>query len=68
MKTVFTPPFFSVVKPFGRLSFSNLRLFVTYPFWVYIFVGEKMGEWALIGGILVLSGSVGRAIIKLKLS
>lgn len=38
------------------------------PFWVYIFVGEKMGEWALIGGILVLSGSVGRAIIKLKLS
>jgi len=26
-----------------------------------------MGEWALIGGILVLSGSIGRAIIKLKL-
>ncbi len=37
------------------------------PFWVYIFIGERMGEWALIGGILVLSGSIGRAIIKLKL-
>ena len=37
------------------------------PFWVYIFVGEKMGEWALFGGILVLSGSIGRAIIKIKL-
>ena len=36
------------------------------PFWVYIFVGEKMGEWALFGGILVLSGSIGRAIIKIK--
>ena len=30
-------------------------------------VGEKMGEWALFGGILVLSGSIGRAIIKIKL-
>jgi len=37
------------------------------PFWVYIFIGEKMGEWALIGGVLVLTGSIGRAIIKLKL-
>ena len=37
------------------------------PFWVYIFVGEKMGEWALVGGLLVLSGSFGRAIIKLNL-
>ena len=37
------------------------------PFWVYIFIGEKMGEWALLGGVLVLSGSIGRAIIKLKL-
>jgi drug/metabolite transporter (DMT)-like permease len=37
------------------------------PFWVYIFVGEKMGEWALVGGVLVLSGSIGRAIIKIKL-
>ena len=36
------------------------------PFWVYIFVGEKMGEWALVGGVLVLSGSIGRAIIKIK--
>jgi len=37
------------------------------PFWVYIFVGEKMGEWALVGGVLVLSGSIGRAIIKIRL-
>ena len=37
------------------------------PFWVYIFVGEKIGEWALVGGVLVLSGSIGRAIIKIKL-
>ena len=37
------------------------------PYGVYIFVGEKMGEWALVGGVLVLSGSFGRAIIKLKL-
>lgn len=37
------------------------------PLWVYIFIGEKMGEWALLGGVLVLSGSIGRAIIKLKL-
>lgn len=37
------------------------------PFWVYIFIGEKMGEWALLGGFLVLLGSIGRAIIKLKL-
>ena len=37
------------------------------PFWVYIFLGEKVGEWALVGGVLVLSGSIGRAIIKIKL-
>lgn len=37
------------------------------PFWVYIFVGEKMGEWALVGGVLVLLGSIGRAIIKIRL-
>ena len=37
------------------------------PVWVYLFVGEKIGEWALVGGILVLLGSVGRALIKLKI-
>ena len=37
------------------------------PVWVYLFVGEKIGEWALVGGVLVLLGSVGRALIKLKI-
>ena len=37
------------------------------PVWVYLFVGEKIGEWAFVGGILVLLGSVGRALIKLKI-
>tara|TARA_Y100000768_G_scaffold330474_1_gene269188 strand:- start:725 stop:1210 length:486 start_codon:yes stop_codon:yes gene_type:complete len=37
------------------------------PVWVYLFVGEKIGEWALVGGVMVLLGSVGRALIKLKI-
>ena len=34
------------------------------PIWVYIFVGEAMGEWALIGAALVIIGTLGRVIIK----
>ena len=37
------------------------------PVWVYLFVGEKIGEWAFVGGVMVLLGSVGRALIKLKI-
>ena len=37
------------------------------PIWVYIFVGEAMGEWALIGAALVIIGTLGRVIIKQKL-
>ena len=35
--------------------------------WVYIFIGEAMGEWAFIGGALVIIGTLGRVIIKQKL-
>ena len=34
------------------------------PIWVYIFVGEAMGEWAFIGAALVIIGTLGRVIIK----
>mgnify|MGYP001452143897 FL=1 len=37
------------------------------PIWVYIFIGEAMGEWAFIGGALVMIGTLGRVIIKQKL-
>ena len=37
------------------------------PIWVYIFVGEAIGEWALIGAALVIIGTLGRVIIKQKL-
>ena len=37
------------------------------PVWVFLFVGEKIGEWALYGGVLVLFGSLGRAMRKLYL-
>ncbi len=37
------------------------------PIWVYIFVGEAMGEWAFIGAALVIIGTLGRVIIKQKL-
>ena len=37
------------------------------PIWVYIFIGEEMGEWAFIGGALVIIGTLGRVIIKQKL-
>ena len=37
------------------------------PIWVYIFIGEAMGEWAFIGGALVIIGTLGRVIIKQKL-
>jgi drug/metabolite transporter (DMT)-like permease len=37
------------------------------PIWVYIFIGEGMGEWAFIGAALVIIGTLGRVIIKQKL-
>ena len=37
------------------------------PIWVYIFVGEAIGEWAFIGAALVIIGTLGRVIIKQKL-
>ena len=37
------------------------------PVWVYLFVGEKMGDWVFIGGSMVLLGSIGRALIKQKI-
>ena len=37
------------------------------PIWVYIFVGEAMGEWAFKGAALVIIGTLGRVIIKQKL-
>ena len=37
------------------------------PIWVYIFIGEAMGEWAFIGAALVIIGTLGRVIIKQKL-
>ena len=37
------------------------------PIWVYIFIGEAMGEWAFIGASLVIIGTLGRVLIKQKL-
>ena len=37
------------------------------PIWVFLFIGERIGEWAVYGGVLVLFGSLGRALIKLYL-
>ena len=33
------------------------------PLWVFLFLGEKPGRWALLGGILVLSSVTARCII-----
>ncbi len=38
------------------------------PVWVYLFIGETIGDWAFIGGILVLGGSLGRRYSKYRLS
>ncbi|MDP6339055.1 MAG: EamA family transporter [Candidatus Marinimicrobia bacterium] len=40
---------------------------VLNPVWVFLFVGEAMGEWAVAGGALVIIGSLGRAFIKQRL-
>ena len=37
------------------------------PVWVYFFIGEAMGEWAFLGGGMVLLGTLGRALIKQKM-
>ncbi|MBT5440261.1 MAG: DMT family transporter [Candidatus Marinimicrobia bacterium] len=40
---------------------------VLNPIWVFIFIGEVIGEWAFIGGLMVLIGSLGRAYFKQKI-
>ena len=60
IKTVFIPPFFSVVKTLGKFIFSDLRFFSRFPFWVYIFKlsGLKLlmfSSW-MINAVLSLSG------------
>ena len=37
------------------------------PVWVFLFIGEAMGKWAFIGGILVIAGTLGRVLIKQKI-
>lgn len=37
---------------------------VLNPVWVFLFIGERMGEWAFFGGSMVLIGSLGRVFIK----
>ena len=37
------------------------------PVWVFLFIGEAMGKWAFIGGILVITGTLGRVLIKQKI-
>jgi len=39
---------------------------VLNPLWVFLFIGEVIGEWAFIGGSMVLIGSLGRAYFKQK--
>jgi drug/metabolite transporter (DMT)-like permease len=34
------------------------------PVWVFLFVGEAVGDWALTGGVLVIAGSIGRSYLK----
>ncbi|MBC8345746.1 MAG: EamA family transporter [Candidatus Marinimicrobia bacterium] len=34
------------------------------PVWVFLFIGETVGEWALTGGVLVIAGSIGRSYLK----
>ena len=36
------------------------------PVWVFLFIGERMGDWAFVGGVLVLGGSLGRSYLKYK--
>lgn len=40
---------------------------VLNPIWVFLFIGEVIGEWAFIGGLMVLIGSLGRAYFKQKI-
>ena len=37
------------------------------PIWVFLVVGERIGNWAFVGGLLVLVGSIGRALIKTRI-
>jgi len=32
------------------------------PVWVYLFIGETPGHWALVGGVLVLTALVARGV------
>ena len=40
---------------------------VLNPIWVFLIIGEMIGEWAFIGGSMVLIGSLGRAYFKQKI-
>jgi drug/metabolite transporter (DMT)-like permease len=40
---------------------------VLNPIWVFLFIGEVIGEWAFIGGLMVLIGSLGRVYFKQKI-
>ena len=40
---------------------------VLNPIWVFLFIGEAMGKWAFIGGILVIAGTLGSVLIKQKI-
>ena len=40
---------------------------VLNPIWVFLFIGEVIGEWAFIGGLMVLTGSLGRASFKQRI-
>ncbi len=36
------------------------------PIWVFLFIGERPGSWALIGGIVVIAGVTARSFYALK--
>ena len=40
---------------------------VLNPIWVFLFIGEVIGEWAFFGGLMVLTGSLGRAYFKQRI-
>ncbi|GIT57850.1 MAG: hypothetical protein Ct9H300mP18_12790 [Candidatus Neomarinimicrobiota bacterium] len=65
----FLPSIYTALKYVSALDAILVGMLepVFNPIWVYIFVGEAMGEWAFIGAALVIIGTLGRVIIKQKL-
>lgn len=39
---------------------------VLNPIWVFFFIGEAVGDWALLGGSMVVLGTVGRVFVNQK--